>query len=170
MAAERGFFLRQGWDWLWSMGLAIPLVVGAALVLLVLITVVSPHYQAPQVTDGGSVEDYEIGDPRYFEEEKFWLVRLNETEFVALYERDPRSGCTIGWGHGYEFMGVEGWFRDACTGNTYDLAGACFQGTCDYGLNRLDLKIENGEITIDPRTGNHGPLRSENEDPINPPQ
>ncbi len=170
MTAERSISFSKGWQWLSRMGLAIPLVMGLALVGLVAITLVSPLYEAPQVTNAGSVDDYEIGDPQYFKEEKFWLVKLPTGNFTALYERDPRSGCTLGWGHGYEFMGVEGWFRDACTGSTYDLTGACFQGPCDYGLNTLDLTIENGEVIVDPRSGNHGVLRTDNGDPVNPPQ
>ncbi len=68
-------------------------------------------------------------------------------------------------------MGKKGWFRDACSGSTYDLTGACFDGPCDYGLNTLDLRIDdNQHVIVDLRQGHHGILRTDNGDPVNPPQ
>jgi nitrite reductase/ring-hydroxylating ferredoxin subunit len=162
--------LARGWRWLWSMGLAIPLIVGAALVMLVLITLSSNMYKAPKVLSAGHVSDYGVGEPTAFKDDDFWLVRLRGEEFVALYDRDPISGCSLVWGTDYELMGQQGWFRDSCTGSTYDLTGACFGGPCEIGLNKYDLRIESGGIVVDPRSGSRGTLRSENGDPVNPPQ
>jgi hypothetical protein len=89
---------------------------------------------------------------------------------VALYDRDPATGCALPWGGGYEFMGRSGWFRDACSGSIYDLTGACFGGPCSVGLNRLNVEIVEGELIVDPRDGPHGAFKSENGEPVNPPQ
>jgi hypothetical protein len=152
------------------MGLAIPLTVGAALVGLVLITLASDMYEAPDVLEAGRSGDYEAGVPVQFADDEFWLVKLEASDAVALYDRDPISGCALVWGAEYEFMGRSGWFRDACTGSTYDLTGACFAGPCEIGLNRYDLSIEGETIMVDPRNGGRGQLRIENGDPVNPPQ
>ncbi len=160
----------RGWRWLSSMGLAIPLTVGAALVVLVLITLASNMYEAPKSLNVGRVTDYRAGEPVAFENDDFWLVRVRGEEFAAIYDRDPISGCSLVWGSAYELMGATGWFRDPCTGSTYDLTGACFDGPCEIGLNTYDLKVENGEVVVDPRHGSRGMLRSQNGDPVNPPQ
>ena len=109
-----------------------------------------------------------MNEPKFFEEENFWLVRLEGDEMIALYDRDPYSGCNLTWGAGHEHMGRTGWIVDPCAGNVYDVTGACFGGPCEVGLNRLEVRMENGEIIVDPNEGGHGPLRSENGDPVNP--
>lgn len=161
---------RQAFGWLSRMGLAAPLIAGAVLVALVLMTLASPLYEAPSEVNAGSVENYVIGDPEIFKEEDIWLVRISQTEFVAIYDKDPVSGCALVWAPSFEHMGRTGWFRDVCTGSVYDLTGACFSDRCGIGLNTYDLKIENGEVVIDARRGTRGALAEENAEPVNPPQ
>jgi nitrite reductase/ring-hydroxylating ferredoxin subunit len=162
--------LARGWQWLSSLGLAIPLSVGAALVVLVLITLASDMYDAPHTVRAGNEVDFVIGAPRQFADDEFWLMNLGDGEFVAVYDRDPVSGCALVWGPQHQFAGKTGWFRDACTGSTYDLTGGCFDGPCEIGLNRLGVAVEDGELIVDPRGGTRGILRTENGDPVNPPQ
>jgi hypothetical protein len=162
--------LSRSWRWLNRFGLAIPLVIGAVLAVLVAITAVSPRYHTPSEVNAGDPADYAVGDPHYFEEQRFWLVHLPSGEFVALYDRDPATGCSLPWGDGYEHMGVTGWFRDACSGSIYDLTGACFGGPCNVGLNRLNVTLTDGDLIIDPRDGPPGAFKSDNGAPVNPPQ
>jgi hypothetical protein len=159
----------RGWQILSGLGLAIPLSVGAALVVLVLITLASNMYDAPEDVNAGSPDDFAVLEPHQFADEEFWLVNLGNGEFVALYDRDPVSGCALVWGPSYKFMGATGWFRDSCTGSTYDLTGGCFDGPCEIGLNRMGVTTQNGEIIVDPQGGTRGILRTENGDPVNPP-
>jgi len=160
----------RGWRWLNRFGLLVPLAIGAALVALVVITVASPRYHSPTEVNAGSPDDYAVAEPRYFEEQRFWLVHLPDGEFVALYDRDPATGCGLPFGFGFEHMGSTGWFRDACGGSIYDLTGACFGGPCTVGLNRLNVSMIDGEIIVDPRDGPHGAFKADNGDPVNPPQ
>ena len=160
----------RGWRWLSRFGLLAPLAIGAALIALVAITVASPRYHSPTEVNAGSPDDYAVAQPRYFEEQRFWLVHLPDGEFVALYNRDPATGCGLPFGFGFEHMGATGWFRDACSGSIYDLTGACFGGPCNVGLNRLSISLVDGEIIVDPADGPHGAFRSDNGDPVNPPQ
>ena len=172
MAMESGRLSpMRGVRWLSSMGLLAPLVVGLGLLILVGMTLVSNLYEAPQVITAGNVDEFTFGEPVQFEDEDFWLTKQPDGSFLALYERDPVSGCTLGFDGGHQLLGNRGWFRDACTGSTYDLVGGCFDGPCEVGLNRYELKIENNEVIVDPMPdkGTHGPLRTENGDPVNPP-
>ncbi|MCH8201317.1 MAG: hypothetical protein IIB85_05285 [Chloroflexi bacterium] len=168
--AEHFSPLGRGWRWLNRFGLLVPLGIGAVLVAIIAITFISPRYQTPSVVNVGVAEDYAVLEPVYFEEQGFWLVHLPDGEFVALYNRDPASGCGLPFGFGFEHLGVTGWFRDACSGSTYDLTGACFGGPCNVGLNRLNVLMVDGDIIVDPADGPHGAFRSDNGDPVNPPQ
>jgi len=172
MATESGSIstFGRGWRWLNRFGLAVPLIIGAFLAVLVAITAISPRYQSPQTVNAGPMGDYDVAAPVFFEEERFWLVQPTAGEFIALYDRDPITGCTVPFDKNREFLGRTGWFRDACSESSYDLTGACFGGACIIGMNRLDLEIVDGEITVDTRGGTHGVLREDNGDPVNPPQ
>ena len=167
---ERISAFGRSWRWLNRFGLLVPLLIGAFLVALVAITAVSPRYSSPTEVNAGLPDEYGVAEPRYFEEQRFWLVHLPDGEFVALYDRDPASGCSLPWGSGFEHMGVKGWFRDACSGSIYDLTGACFGGSCTVGLNRLNVSTVDGDLIVDPRDGPHGEFKSDNGDPVNPPQ
>lgn len=162
--------LSRSWRWLMKMGLAVPLIGGAVLALLAVITWISPRYEAPQEVDVGVKSDYAIGLPKFYEAERFWVSHLPSGEIIALYDRDPITGCTVPWDKNYEFMGATGWFRDACSKSTYDLAGNCFNGQCQIGLNRLDVREnDEGHIIVDMRTGTAGTPRKDNGDPVTPP-
>ena len=167
----------RGWRWLNRFGLLVPLIIGAVLAVMVLITIVSPRYHSPTEVNAGPPDQYAVGEPEIFDEQRFWLVHLPagqaglpSDESVALYDRDPATGCALTWGESFELLGRSGWFRDACSGSTYDLTGGCFDGPCNVGLNRMNVEIIDGELIIDPRDGPHGAFRSDNGDPVNPPQ
>lgn len=166
---ERISPLGRGWRWLNRFGLAVPLIIGAVLAIMVAITAISPRYHAPNVVNAGSTDDYEIGAPHFFDEQNFWLVHLPGGEFVALYDRDPGSGCSLSFGSRLEHMGRTGWFRDACSGSIYDIAGTCFGGPCDLNLNRLSVTLVDSDVMVDPRTPPDEPAATTG-DPVNPPQ
>ena len=70
----------------------------------------------------GNINDFEIGQPQQFPEGKFWLVRLSQTDVIALYQKDPKLGCTVPWREHFRFtepstgQSREGWFRNPCHG------------------------------------------------------
>lgn len=162
--------IARGWRWLLSMGLAVPLIGGLVVALLAFITLISPRFVATQTVDIGPASDYAVGAPIYFEHERFWVVKLDSGEMLALYDRDPMTGCTVPWDPGYTFLGVTGWFRDACSRSVYDLQGACFDGPCVIGLNRLEIAQDsNGHYIVNKNTGESGPVRTEGAVPLSPP-
>jgi hypothetical protein len=162
----------RGWRWLMSMGIAVPLIGGAAIVLFTVITFVSPNYHASRSKDVGKQSDYQIGAPIFFENERFWVVKLAENDMIALYDRDPITGCTVPWNPNLEVLGLHGWFRDACSDSTYDLSGNCFDGPCLIGLNRLPITPDatTGVLTVDMVDGGRGALRDDAAEPVSPPQ
>ncbi len=163
---------RRGWNWLMAMGIGVPLIAGVVLLLLALMTYVSPGYHASRQTDVGLASDYSFGLPKYYETERFWVVKQPSGEIIALYDRDPISGCTVPWKSDLTVLGKTGWFRDACSDATYDLSGGCFFGPCQIGLNRINVTTNaDGHVIVDmSKDGGHGALRDDSAVPIVPPQ
>lgn len=98
----------------------------------------------------GQATDFELFKPVRNEEHRFWLVRLGENEFVALWTRDPYKGCTVPWRPDFEFMGEKGWFRDPCHNSTYDVAGRLSFGPSPRSLDRFPVRVESGEVQVLP--------------------
>ena len=94
------------------------------------------------VLDAGSKAiSQDFGLPQVKGRESERVVKLAEGEIIALYDRDPITGCTLEWKPSLVVLGTKGWFRDACSDSTYDLSGSCFFGPCQIGLNRLFEKF-----------------------------
>ncbi len=141
--------VRPAWRRLSTLGLAIPLVMGVVLVALVAMSFTRHAYKAPELVTAGTVHQYQPGEPKLFESEKIWMVRLPGTdEMLALYGADPVSHCLATWDPTWVFRGITGWFRDTCRGSTYDVAGNCFDGPCDRGLSRFKVTLQQADVIV----------------------
>lgn len=143
--------MQSAWRWLQRYSLGVPIVLGIVMVLtLALFFALGSGFRDPERVDVGGVDDYEIGKPIYFEVDKFWVVRLSDDEFLAMYDKDPHSGCQALWYVNEEFMGTKGWFTEPCLDMHYDYAGNCFGDECRRGLDRFPISIEDdGQILMD---------------------
>jgi Rieske Fe-S protein len=105
----------------------------------------------------GQVDDFPPGSVTHFEEQKFWLVRLESGEFIALSQKDPWRGCTIPWRSDFVFGGTKGWFRDPCVGSTYDIEGHRVFGPRPRDMDRYPIAIKGKNVVVDTRTTIPGP-------------
>jgi nitrite reductase/ring-hydroxylating ferredoxin subunit len=96
----------------------------------------------------GSPEAIPVEDPVRFPDHRFWLVRLESGEFLALSQVDPRSGCTVPWNPAANVRGQRGLFRDPCHGAAYDITGACLLGPCARDMDRFPVRIESGQVQV----------------------
>jgi nitrite reductase/ring-hydroxylating ferredoxin subunit len=137
--------------WPWRFGLGVPLLLGLILAFAVAIAwLTGSGYEPPAELEAGPAADFAIGEPKLFEEDDVWVVRLPEGEFVALYDRGVESGCPLQWRREFEFMSRRGWFVDACTGSAYDLTGRCASEACnDAVLDRFAVQIEDGNVIVE---------------------
>ncbi|HSP55559.1 MAG TPA: hypothetical protein VLS25_08220 [Dehalococcoidia bacterium] len=163
--------VRPTWRRLSALGIAIPLMMGAVLLLLVLMSFTRSPYKPPELVTAGTVHQYQVGAPKLFEAEKIWMVRLPETDaMLALYGGDPVSHCLATWDPAYVFRGTTGWFRDTCQGSIYDLAGNCFDGPCTHGLDRFKVILQQTDVIVSLTDFETGPPRDNSAMPIIPPQ
>src|SRR5687767_4121013 len=49
---------------------------------------------SPQV-NVGRIQTFVVGEPQFFTEGRFWLVRQTDDSFLALHATDPFRGCTV---------------------------------------------------------------------------
>jgi hypothetical protein len=136
-------------------------VVVAIVVGLAFVWPTGPKVDRPSSVDwvsAGQAGDFRPFQPVLFREDRFWLVRLGETDFVALSTRDPK-GCTVPWRPDFEFLGKKSWFRDPCYSSTYDIAGRLFFGPSPRSLDRFPVRVEHGEVQVlpDPAKVSPGP-------------
>lgn len=158
---------RPAWRRLSSLGLAIPLLMGVVLVVLVLMSFTRDAYEPPELVTAGTIGQYEPGEPKLFEDEKIWMVRLPETDqMLALYGADPVSRCLATWDPTWQFRGITGWFRDTCRGSTYDLAGNCFDGPCDRGLSRFKIILQQADVIVSLTDLEPGAPRNDTAEPV----
>lgn len=115
----------------------------------------------PYVVAGG-VDDFVVGEPVRHVEGRFYVVKQEPGEFLALYQKDPHLGCTVPWNASFEFRGRTGWFRNPCHNETYDLQGRCVSGPCIRGLDRFPVQVVGGEVRVNTNRLTEGPpLRGE---------
>lgn len=111
----------------------------------------------PSFVDAGLADDLPANEPVRNKEGRFWLVKLESGEILALSQRSTHLGCTVPWRPDFKFQGRVGWFRDPCSGSTWDLEGKLVFGPAFRGLDRHPLRIEYGRILVDTVTRICGP-------------
>jgi nitrite reductase/ring-hydroxylating ferredoxin subunit len=105
----------------------------------------------------GRASDFAVSDPVRFPEQRFWLVRLESGEFIALWQKSPYRGCTIPWRPDFEFMGKKGWFRDPCHNDTFAIDGAHVFGPAPRGMDRFPVRIDKGIVSVNLQRVIQGP-------------
>jgi cytochrome b6-f complex iron-sulfur subunit len=104
------------------------------------------------VISAGAVEQYAPGTKTQVPAGKFWLVSLTEEQggpgFLALWWKCPHLGCTVPWRETFAFEGQRGWFRCPCHGSTYDHAGVRVFGPAPRSMDRMEVTIEGGQISV----------------------
>ncbi len=80
------------WGWLMRYSLGVPILLGLVLVGgLALLFALGGGFRDPDAIAADSFDDYEVGLPKYFEIDRFWIVRLEGDEILALYDKNPQS-------------------------------------------------------------------------------
>jgi cytochrome b6-f complex iron-sulfur subunit len=111
------------------------------------------------VVNAGTVEEFPPGSKSDISEGKFWLVNLTPEQggpgFLALWWKCPHLGCTVPWRPSFSFVdpatgaSKQGWFRCPCHGSTYNDAGVRVFGPAPRSMDRMEITIEDGRISVD---------------------
>lgn len=108
--------------------------------------------------DLGSVDDLAPGEVRWFEQHQLYLVRTG-TEFLALSQKSPHSGCRLVTRDEMEteFFGPGAWFADPCHGSAFLLDGTRVGGPSSRGMYRYRIETAAGRVIVDLRLVIPGP-------------
>ena len=146
------------------------IVVAAAIALIVIIGETfdqGDSAKLPSTTfDAGPAENYERGDLSEVPAEHLWIVRLEDGEFIALYNKSPKqqqvgSGCRVRFDEDArltsltQLPGFAGAFVEECEGLTAMWrADGKFAGGAGYGdLDRFETSVnDDGRLIIKTNT------------------
>lgn len=109
---------------------------------------------APRVVEGefggvieaGSVESFPPGSVTPFTQGRFYLVRMPDGGFVALYRKCTHLGCAVPWNP------AEGKFICPCHGSEFEQDGQLINAPAPRPLDRFAITLENEMVKVDTGT------------------
>ncbi|MEZ4667420.1 MAG: Rieske 2Fe-2S domain-containing protein [Anaerolineae bacterium] len=106
---------------------------------------------APRVVEGefggvieaGPVESFPVGSVTPFTQGRFYLVRMPDAGFLALYRKCTHLGCAVPWNS------AEGRFICPCHASAFEMDGQVINPPAPRPLDRFSIIIVNGIVTVD---------------------
>ena len=113
--------------------------------------VVSTGFFLPRLAEGefgsifkcGSVDKFPKGSVTPFNEGRFYLVRTQESGFLALYRKCTHLGCAVPWDQ------TKKQFICPCHASVFDQNGAVLNAPAPRPLDLFQVNIVNGEVQVD---------------------
>ena len=107
-------------------------------------------FLSPRASDGefggvfnlGPVDQVPAGSVTPVEAGRFYLVRLNDGGFLALYRKCTHLGCSV------PYEPTEGKFICPCHGSAFSLNGDVQNAPAPRAMDLFELTIESGEIVV----------------------
>jgi cytochrome b6-f complex iron-sulfur subunit len=135
--------------------LAIALVL-AGLVALVVVTAIAAFPTGPKVDQltgahwvtVARADDLQVDQPLHIFEQRLWLVKLNTGDILALSQKSTHLGCTVPYRPDFVWGGIKSWFRDPCSGSTWDLNGHKVYGPAPRGLDQHAVQIVGAQVQV----------------------
>jgi hypothetical protein len=132
------------------------IMLGVSVLFLLFGTAVALAFlRPPSEQDLGDALRYEFGSVTRFPSDNYYLVRLDDGEFLALYDRDTdpnarRSGCRISWQPDEIVAGAQGVFRADCTESAWAMDGSLLRGPSPRDMDSLDVDVkDDGSVSVD---------------------
>jgi cytochrome b6-f complex iron-sulfur subunit len=121
-------------------------------------------YMQPRIAAGefgslisaGRVDDFPLGSVTHISNGRFYLSRLPDGGFLALYQRCTHLGCNVPWDQAAEK------FICPCHSSQFDADGTVLNPPAPRPLDLFQISIENGEVKVDTST----PVSRQASDPI----
>ncbi len=135
------------------------------LVSLIQAGAITLQFLGPRRSDGefgglvvaGPVESFPPGSVTEFPDGRFFLVRLSDGGFLAVYRRCTHLGCAVSW------HAAEARFSCPCHGSHFDQAGEVQNPPAPRALDTFPLTINDGIVNVDT-------ARAQQRDRFNPAQ
>ena len=146
---------REFLSWTWW-GVAGLIVLQVSLGLLWSLWAKKPKVKAGQfgsVLAAGNVNDYSVGDIKLFEKGKFFISKVGNDKYLALYRKCPHLGCPVPWDPedtSWDSIKSTGKFHCRCHGSEYDRFGVKHAGPAPRPMDVMAGDIDkDGNIFVD---------------------
>jgi cytochrome b6-f complex iron-sulfur subunit len=108
-------------------------------------------YMQPRLAKGefgsviaaGKVEDFPPGSVTHIPNGRFYLTRMEDGGFLAVYQRCTHLGCNVPWDQ------AANTFICPCHNSKFTAHGALLNPPAPRALDIFPVSIENGEIMVD---------------------
>lgn len=91
----------------------------------------------------GAADAYPPKSVTPFTDGRFYLVRLEDGGFLALYRKCTHLGCAVQWDQ------ANGVFMCPCHASAFEQEGTVLNPPAPRPLDRFTVTIENGEVLVD---------------------
>lgn len=103
----------------------------------------------------GQVDEFAPGTVNHIQMGRFYVSRLEDGSFLALWHRCTHLGCTVPWRES------EGRFNCPCHSSIFNTRGEVISGPAPRPLDAFPIEIVDGQLVVD--TGN--PIQRDQFDP-----
>lgn len=108
-------------------------------------------YMQPRLAEGefggmitaGKVEDFPPGSVSHISNGRFYLVRLADGGFLALYQRCTHLGCSVPWDQ------AQGAFVCPCHNSQFTTQGELVNPPAPRPLDLFQVSIQDGQVVVD---------------------
>lgn len=108
-------------------------------------------YLQPRLAEGefgsiisaGLIDDFPISSVTHITNGRFYVVRLPDGGFLAIYHRCTHLGCTVPWDQASQK------FTCPCHSSQFDMPGSVENPPAPRPLDLFPVSIENGEVKVD---------------------
>ena len=98
------------------------------------------------VVNAGKVDDFLRGSITHNQAGRFYLVRMEDGSFLAIWQKCTHLGCSVPW------VDAEKQFHCPCHGSLYNQLGEVQGGPAPRPLDIFPVTIKDGQVFVD--TGN----------------
>lgn len=95
------------------------------------------------IINAGLVDDFPPNSVTHISNGRFYLVRLGDGGFLAVYHRCTHLGCTVPWDSQAQK------FICPCHSSEFDQQGAVKNPPAPRPLDLFKVSIENGQVNVD---------------------
>ncbi len=94
------------------------------------------------IVKAGTLEEFPPGSITLVQEGRFYLSRLDDGSFIALWQRCTHLGCSVPWAE------AEDQFHCPCHGSLYNKVGEVQGGPAPRPMDYFEVTIEGGEVFV----------------------
>lgn len=98
------------------------------------------------VIEAGTADSFPVGSVTPFTQGRFYLVRMQDGGFLALYRKCTHLGCAVPWNP------AEGRFVCPCHASAFEMDGQVINTPAPRPLDRFAVTIVGGIVKVDTGT------------------